>query len=124
VAVMVHRAAFARETTSWRLASVERGAIESTVSATGTLSAVTTVQVGTQVSGQVAALLVDFNDTVKKGQLLARIDPTLQRQAVIDAQATLERVSAQYRQAQRDQSRSRELMTEGLVARSEFEADD
>jgi len=124
IAVVVHRAAFARETTSWRLATVERGTIESTVSATGTLSAVTTVQVGTQVSGQVAALLVDFNDTVKKGQLLARIDPTLQRQAVIDAQATLERVSAQYRQAQRDQSRSRELMTEGLVARSEFESSD
>lgn len=124
IAIVVHRAAFARETTSWRLASIERGTIESTVSATGTLSAVTTVQVGTQVSGQVAELLVDFNDTVKKGQLLARIDPTLQRQAVIDAQAALERVSAQYRQAQRDQSRARELMTEGLVARSEFEAGD
>jgi HlyD family secretion protein len=123
-AVLVHRAAFARETTSWRYATVTKGNIESTVSATGTLSAVTTVQVGTQVSGQVAALLVDFNDTVEKGQLLARIDPTLQQQAVTDARASLERAQAQYRQAQRDQSRSRELMGAGLVARSEFEASD
>jgi HlyD family secretion protein len=123
-AVLVHRAAFARETTSWRYATVTKGNIESTVSATGTLSAVTTVQVGTQVSGQVAALLVDFNDTVEKGQLLARIDPTLQQQAVTDARASLERAQAQYRQAQRDQSRSRELMAAGLVARSEFEASD
>ena len=124
VVVLVQRDVFARETSSWRLAAVERGTIEATVSATGTLSAVTTVQVGTQVSGQVAKLFVDFNDTVKKGQLLARIDPTLQRQAVIDAQASLERASAQYRQAQRDQSRSRELMNAGLVARSEYESND
>lgn len=122
--VLAQRDVFARETTSWRLATVERGTVEATVSATGTLSAVTTVQVGTQVSGQVAELFVDFNDTVRKGQLLARIDPTLQRQAVTDAQASLERASAQYRQAQRDTARSRELMAAGLVARSEFEAND
>ena len=88
VAVLVHRAAFAKETTTYRFTAVERGDLESTVSATGTLGAVTHGQVGTQVSGQVAELLVDFNDTVKKGQLLARIDPTLQQQAVTDAQAS------------------------------------
>lgn len=121
VAVLVHRQAFAKETTEFRFTTVERGDIESTVSATGTLNAVTTVQIGTQVSGQISELLVDFNDTVKKGQLLARIDPTLQEQAVADAAASLERARAQYLQAQRDANRSGELMSAGLVARSEYE---
>ncbi|HEX6095733.1 MAG TPA: efflux RND transporter periplasmic adaptor subunit [Thermoanaerobaculia bacterium] len=121
VAVLVHRQAFAKETTAYRFTAVERGDVESTVSATGTLSAVTTVQIGTQVSGQVSELLVDFNDTVKKGQLLARIDPTLQEQAVADAQASLERARAQYLQTQRDANRSGELLSAGLVARSEYE---
>ena len=124
VAVLVHREAFAKETTAYRFTTVERGDIASTVSATGTLSAVTTVQVGTQVSGQVSELLVDFNDTVKKGQLLARIDPTLQEQAVADAMASLERARAQHLQAQRDANRSGELMSAGLVARSEYETAD
>jgi HlyD family secretion protein len=124
VALVVHRAAFAKESAAWRFTTVERGDVESTVSATGTLGAVTTVSVGTQVSGQISELLVDFNDVVKKGQLLARIDPTLQRQAVVDAQASLERARAQYLQAQRETNRNSELMSAGLVARSEFEATD
>lgn len=121
VAVLVHRAAFAKETQTYRFTAIERGDVESTVSATGTLSAVTTVAVGTQVSGQLSDLFVDFNDTVRKGQLLARIDPKLQEQAVTDAQASLARVRAQYLQAQREHNRSAELMSAGLVARSELE---
>ena len=124
VAVLVHREAFAKETTTWRFTAVERGDIAATVSATGTLGAVTTVQVGTQVSGQISELLVDFNDTVRKGQLLARVDPTLQEQTVTDALASLERARAQYVQAQRDANRSGELMSAGLVARSEYESAD
>jgi HlyD family secretion protein len=124
VAVLVHRAAFARETTTYRFSTVEKGDVEATVSATGTLNAVRTVSVGTQVSGQIAELLVDYNDTVKKGQLLARIDPTLQQQAVTDAQASVERAQAQLLQAQRDRNRNAELMSSGLVARSVFETTD
>lgn len=124
VAVLVHRAAFATETAAYRFTTIERGDLEQSVSATGTLGAVTTVSVGTQVSGQVSELLVDFNDAVKKGQLLARIDPTLQEQAVTDAQASLERVRAQYLQAQREHNRNGELMSAGLVARSAFETTD
>lgn len=90
----IYRNAEAHEAPSYRFATVTRGNLESTVSATGALSAVTTVQVGTQVSGQVAQLYADFNDRVKKGQLLARIDPTLQQQAVLDAQAGLVRAQA------------------------------
>jgi HlyD family secretion protein len=121
IGVLVHRMAFAKETTAYRFATIERGNLQSTVSATGTLNAVTTVSVGTQVSGQVSQLLVDFNDHVKKGQLLARIDPTLALAAVTDAQANLEKAQAQALQASRDYARNRELTNDGLVARSAFE---
>ena len=119
--VVVHRAAQAKEPAPYRFTSIERGNIQSTVSATGTINAVTTVSVGTQVSGQVAKIFVDFNDHVKKGQLLARIDPTLAQQAVADAQANLEKAQAQAALASRDYSRNRELTDYGLVARSAFE---
>jgi len=89
-AVLVHRAAFAKETTEYRFATIRKGDVEATVAATGTLSSVRTVQVGTQVSGQIAELFVDFNDTVKKGQLLARIDPTLQQQACTESSNALD----------------------------------
>jgi hypothetical protein len=58
----------------YRTATIQRGSVNPTVSATGTLSAVKTIQVGTQVSGQVAAIYVDYNQHVRKGQLLATID--------------------------------------------------
>src|SRR5882672_12611073 len=92
----------------FRLAPVERGDIEALVSATGTLSAVTTVQVGTQVSGRVDKLMVDFNDSVKKGQLIARIDPTLQQQAVRDAEAGVEKSQAELDQSQREYERNKQ----------------
>jgi HlyD family secretion protein len=122
--VAVHRSAYAREAAEYRFATIERGDVEASVSATGTLNAVRTVSVGTQVSGQIAELFADFNDTVKKGQLLARIDPTLQQQAVTDAYAALERAQAQALQAQREHNRNRELLSAGLVARSDFELTD
>src|SRR5437764_8548314 len=114
---LVYRVAFAKEAPAYRFATVERGNIQSTVSATGTLNAVTTVSVGTQVSGQVAQLLVDFNDHVKKGELLARIDPTLAQQAVSDAEANVEKAQAEALYASRDYNRNRELTSAGLVAK-------
>ena len=60
----------------YRTATVERGDIRVAISSTGTLSAITTVTVGSQISGQVTAVLVDFNSPVKKGDVLARIDPS------------------------------------------------
>src|ERR1051326_9107300 len=118
---LFYRVANAKETPAYRFATVPRGNIQAPVPATGTLNAVTTVSVGTQVSGQVSELLVDFNDHVKKGQLLARIDPTLQQQAVVDAQANLDKVIAQLGQSQRDFNRNRELTSAGLIAKSEYE---
>lgn len=107
---------------AFRTAAVERQSIRQTVSATGTLNAVSTVSVGTQVSGQVAELYVDFNDEVRKGQLLARIDPTLAQQAVADAESSLERTRAELDAAQRDHQRNRQLLDEGLVAESAFDS--
>jgi HlyD family secretion protein len=115
-----YQRADASELPAYRTAHVERGSLQSTVAATGALSAVRTVQVGTQVSGQVSALYVDYNDKVRKGQLLARIDPTLQQQAVQDAQAQLERAQAQLDQARREYERSRQLFDAKVVTESEF----
>jgi HlyD family secretion protein len=112
----------AKEAPAYRFAAVERGSIQSAVSATGALSAVRTVQVGTQVSGQISAIYADFNDRVRKGQLLARIDPTLQQQAVQDAQAGLERAQAQLSLAQAEYARNKQLFDAKIVTASEFGA--
>jgi len=106
--------------TTYRFATVELGSVQQTVSATGALSAVKTVQVGTQVSGQVAQILVDFNDRVSKGQLLARIDPTLQEQAVRDAQAQLEKAQAQLLQAKQEYDRNEPLAKQQFISATEF----
>ncbi|HEU4561866.1 MAG TPA: efflux RND transporter periplasmic adaptor subunit [Longimicrobium sp.] len=104
----------------FRLAAVVRGNLSSTVSATGTLKAVTTVQVGTQVSGQVTDIFVDFNDRVKKGQLLARVDPTLAQQAVEDAQAGVARAQAGLLQARGDFERNKPLFDRKVITAEEF----
>ncbi len=75
---------------SYRTVPVERGEIVATISATGTLNAVVTVQVGTQVSGTIQQLFVDYNSPVKKGMLVARIDPATFDAKVKQAQADLE----------------------------------
>lgn len=70
--------------------TISRGTLVSTVEATGTVTAVTTVQVGSQVSGTISRILVDFNSRVRHGQLIAEIDPTVYRGQVLQAQADLE----------------------------------
>jgi len=114
----------AQQAPALRFTTVVRGDIQALISATGTLNAVTTVTVGTQVSGQVSGLFVDFNDHVKKGQLLACIDPTIAQQGVADAQANLEKVQAQANQASNDQNRNRALSSDGLIAQSAFDQGD
>ena len=73
---------------------IEKGSIRNTVAATGTLQAVTTVQVGSQVSGNIDELYVDFNYEVKKGQLVAKLDPSLFETQVNQQQANLEQAKA------------------------------
>src|SRR3954470_9901375 len=118
--VTVYRRADAKQAPAYRFATVTRGNLESTVSATGALSAVTTVQVGTQVSGQVSQLYADFNDRVKKGQLLARIDPTLQQQAVLDAQAGLIRAQADLERSKSEYDRNKTLYDQKVLTATEF----
>jgi HlyD family secretion protein len=111
----------ARDLPAFRTATIERTNLQSTVSATGALNAVKTVQVGTQVSGQVSAIYADFNDHVKKGQLLARIDPTLLVQAVRDAEAGLERNNADRDNAQRNFDRDKALYDKKVLTEAEYQ---
>lgn len=86
---------------------VERGNLRNTVSATGTLQAVTTVQVGSQVSGTISALYADFNSTVKKGQVIAQLDPALTQAQVSQSRANLEQARAGLEQARAALAQSR-----------------
>ena len=110
-----------KEAPQYKTAALTRGSLKSTVSATGTLQAVRTVQVGTQVSGQVSQIYADFNDHVKKGELLARIDPTLQQQAVQDAEAQVEKAQATLTAAQEDYTRNQSLFDARVLTAQEFE---
>ncbi|MFL6591496.1 MAG: efflux RND transporter periplasmic adaptor subunit [Luteimonas sp.] len=114
------------EAGAYRTASVDRGDLRVAISATGTLSAISTVDVGSQISGQVTSVLVDFNAHVDKGQVLARIDPsTYQAQiaqgsaAVGSARATLASAQATLRNAEADYARKAGLAQQQLVARSD-----
>ncbi|HEV3468835.1 MAG TPA: efflux RND transporter periplasmic adaptor subunit [Pyrinomonadaceae bacterium] len=78
---------------------VERGSLRNTVTATGTLEAVTTVQVGSQASGTIAALYADFNSQVRKGQVIAQLDPAQAQAQVAQARANLEQAVAGLEQA-------------------------
>jgi HlyD family secretion protein len=81
-------------------AKVVRGNLTATVQATGTVNAVTTVQVGSQISGRINKLFVDFNSPVKQGQLIAQIDPTVYQNQVLSAQANLDQAQANVRSLQ------------------------
>ena len=104
----------------YRFVILEQGDLEAVVSSTGTLDAVTTVQVGTQVSGIISHIFVDFNDTVRKGQIVARIDTTLLVSSVEDGQANIERNQAQLRQAEREFKRIKGLYDRKFVTEVEF----
>ena len=101
---------------------MERGDIETVVSASGTLEPVTTVEVGTQVSGTIEEILVDFNDTVNEGQVIARLDTTLLDIAVREAQANLSRSQAEYDHAKREYERFSKLSDEGITSSSDLDA--
>ena len=104
----------------YRFVTIEQGDLEAVVSSTGTLNAVTTVQVGTQVSGIISHIFVDFNDKVRKGQIVARIDTTLLVSAVQDGETNLERNQAQLRQAEREFKRIKGLYDKQFVTEVEF----
>jgi HlyD family secretion protein len=106
----------------FRLDPVTRGDITMVVTATGTINAVTSVDVGTQVSGIISKLYADFNSVVKEGQVIAQIDPTFLQQAVKDAEASLERANAQFADSKRSLERTKSLYEKGLESQSNYDA--
>ncbi len=92
------------------------------VTATGTINPVTSVDVGTQVSGIVAKLYADFNSVVKQGQIIAQIDSTFLVQAVKDAEANYDRAKAQYEDSQRNFARTKTLLDRGLESQVNYDA--
>ena len=88
-------------------AKVERGNLRNTVTATGTLQAVTTVQVGSQASGTISALYADYNSVVKKGQVVAQLDPSVLKAQVEQARANVQQAQASLQQAKAGVTNSR-----------------
>jgi HlyD family secretion protein len=109
-------------TPQYLTARVERGNLRNTVTATGALQAVTTVQVGSQASGTISALYADFNSTVKKGQVIAQLDPSTAKAQVDQARANLEQARASLANARaavvNSQAGVRDAQAKGLAATS------
>ena len=105
----------------YKFVKVDQGDLVSVVSSTGTLNAVTTVQIGTQVSGTIARILVDFNKKVHKGQLLAMLDTTLLSASVRDAQNAYEKAVAQYEYSQKDFKRADGLFKKNMASQSDYD---
>ncbi len=106
---------------AWRTAAVTLGSVEKSVTATGKLEALTTVLVGTQVSGTIAALYADFNSEVKKGQVIARLDSTLLSAALQDALSNMARAEAQAFQADEELKRTKALFDKDLMSQAELD---
>jgi HlyD family secretion protein len=106
----------------FRFDKVSEGDLMVYVTATGTINAVISVDVGTQVSGIVTKLYADFNSVVKAGQIIARIDTTFLYQSVKDAEASLDRAKAQYADSKRNLDRTSDLYKKGLESELNYSA--
>jgi HlyD family secretion protein len=112
----------------YKTVPVTRGPLRASITATGTMNPVTTVLVGTQVSGTIKKLHVDFNSRVKKGQTIAEIDPaTFQAQVdqaaanVLAARANVEKAKATLQDSIRTSDRNKQLFSRNIIARSELD---
>ncbi len=105
----------------WRTGKVEMGDLRVVVTATGTLGADTTVQVGTQVSGIIDKILVDFNSIVRKGQVVARLDTTYLAAAVEDASSSMYRAQVQVNLTKRNYDRNKQLFDEKVIAQADYD---
>ncbi len=110
-------------------AAIDRGPIAAKVTATGAVSALVTVQVGSQVSGRIDKLFADFGSQVKKGQTIATIDPALFQAAVSreranhsSAVAAVARARANFSKAEKDFTRAKVLISEGIMSRADYDA--
>ena len=127
-ATYYYRRDVAAEAPAFTTAEVGRGDVIATVEATGTLEAVTTVQVGSQVSGTISALHADFNSEVRKGQVIAELDSSLLETQVEQAQATVVRLQADVDRAKVQAAdaalklkRAHELLDKQLIPAADLE---
>ena len=116
------------KTPGYKVRKIKRTTITETVEASGTINPVTTVNIGSQVSGMISAIYVDFNSEVKKGQLLAQIDPSLFQAQVEKAQGDLNSAKANYEKIKamliydkKNYERYKKLYTKRYVAKSDLE---
>lgn len=110
-----------KEKINWQVEKVTRNSMSDMVSATGTVEPVTSVDVGTQVSGIVDKIYVDYNSVVKKGQLIAEMDKVTLQAELESQEAQLASAKAEYDYQQRNYSRSKVLFEKQLISDSEYE---
>lgn len=106
---------------SFETTTVKKGSVSNTITATGTLEATNTVIVGTQVSGVIEKLYVDFNSTVKKGELIAELDKSTLQSSLENAQADLDNAQAEYDYQQANWNRMKALFDKGLLSQSDYD---
>jgi HlyD family secretion protein len=128
VGLVRYRAANKKPDLPFETAKADKGRIVAKVTATGTLSALVTVQVGSQVSGRLQEIHVDYNSEVKKGQLLAKLDPQLFQAALeqaranyLAAQSNLTKAKVQAIDAERQYKRAKELAERKLTAQADLD---
>lgn len=106
---------------AFRTAEVQRGDVTQTVTGSGTLSAITTVSVGSQVSGNISKLYVDYNDAVKKGQLIAEIEPSTYEARLVQAEADLLSAQTALELKRLNAQRATELRAQSLIAQADYD---
>jgi HlyD family secretion protein len=111
----------AKQTVSFETAKIEKGTISNTITATGTLEAIKTVEVGTQVSGVIEKIFVDFNSLVTKGQLLAQLDETPLLAQLDQSKASVDQAEAQVKYQKATYERYKALIAKKLIAQSDFD---
>ena len=110
-----------KATVDFQTAKVEKGNIQTTITATGTIEPVTSVTVGTQVSGIVSKLYVDYNSEVKKGQVIAELDKTNLTSELNTAKANLNSAQSTLAYEEANHNRYKTLYDKGLVSADEYE---
>ncbi|HTM02924.1 MAG TPA: efflux RND transporter periplasmic adaptor subunit [Vicinamibacterales bacterium] len=128
VTVVAYNRSTSHQTSEYLTAAVTRGSVVETVAATGTLQAVTTVQVGSQVSGTIKALHADYNSQVHKGEVIAELDPSLfqtqveqARASLIKLQADADRAVVTAQDSQSKLKRAQELFQQQLISKQDLD---
>ncbi|MDY4042761.1 MAG: efflux RND transporter periplasmic adaptor subunit [Marinifilaceae bacterium] len=123
IATGVYFLAFSEKekTVAYETITVKRGNINTTVTATGTLEPITQVDVGTQVSGTIAKIYVDYNSIVTKGMLLAELDQKLLKAELASQEATVESCKSEYEYQQKNYNRIAGLHEKNLISDTEYE---